>query len=185
MNFFNGKNTQQLKQPGGNGGREKNTKKRITVYLFVIFHGISVQSNRISKGIGEKIDDKYLYCRNPFILFKTKFTAMRRLYSRKPNVRYDEGEWEIEHGKTRESLSDERNRNRYAKLKPLHWLSTLPCPWLQDETPATTVSNLMRHCLVLFDSNNHKSSAPDCANNPNVFWNPCGCFTKIPWLIKL
>ncbi len=43
--FFKGKNTQRLKQPGGNGGREKNTKKRITVYLFVILHGISVQSN--------------------------------------------------------------------------------------------------------------------------------------------
>lgn len=37
MKFFNGKNTQQLKQPGGNGGREKNTKKQITMYFFVIF----------------------------------------------------------------------------------------------------------------------------------------------------
>jgi hypothetical protein len=26
MKSFNGKKTQQLKQPGGNGGREKNTK---------------------------------------------------------------------------------------------------------------------------------------------------------------
>ena len=54
MKFFNGKNTQQLKQPGGNGGREKNTKKRITMYFFVIFHGISVQSNSFSKRIRKR-----------------------------------------------------------------------------------------------------------------------------------
>ncbi|MCF6156791.1 MAG: hypothetical protein E3K36_16480 [Candidatus Brocadia sp.] len=54
MMFFKGKNAQQLKQPGGNDGREKNTKQRITVYLFVIFHGISVQSNSASNGIGKK-----------------------------------------------------------------------------------------------------------------------------------
>ena len=52
MKFFNGKNTQQLKQPGGNGGREKNTKKRITMYFFVIFHGISVQSNEFPQVAG-------------------------------------------------------------------------------------------------------------------------------------
>lgn len=33
-------------------------------------------------------------------------------YSGKLNVRFDEGELEIEHGKAREALSDERDRNR-------------------------------------------------------------------------
>ena len=33
-------------------------------------------------------------------------------YSGKLNVRFDEGELEIEHGEAREALSDERDRNR-------------------------------------------------------------------------
>jgi len=33
-------------------------------------------------------------------------------YSGKLNVRFDEGELEIEHGGARETLSDERDRNR-------------------------------------------------------------------------
>ena len=33
-------------------------------------------------------------------------------YSGKLNVRFDEGELEIEHGLAREALSDERGRNR-------------------------------------------------------------------------
>ncbi|NUO07214.1 MAG: hypothetical protein HUU08_00795 [Candidatus Brocadia sp.] len=52
--FFNGRSTQGLGQPDGNGGREKNIKKRATMYFFVIFHGISVQSNGVSKGIRKK-----------------------------------------------------------------------------------------------------------------------------------
>ncbi|GAB60941.1 hypothetical protein KSU1_B0084 [Candidatus Jettenia caeni] len=37
IKFFNGKNAQRLKQPSGNSGRKKNTKKQITRYFFVIF----------------------------------------------------------------------------------------------------------------------------------------------------
>jgi len=44
MIFFNDKNTQQLKQRGGNGGREKKHNKLITMDFFVILLGISVQS---------------------------------------------------------------------------------------------------------------------------------------------
>lgn len=44
MKFFNGKNTQQLKRQGENSGREKNTKKWVTMSFFVIFLSISVQS---------------------------------------------------------------------------------------------------------------------------------------------
>ena len=35
-------------------------------------------------------------------------------YSGKPNVRFDEGKLEIEHGLASEALQDERGRNRYA-----------------------------------------------------------------------
>ena len=34
-------------------------------------------------------------------------------YSGKPNVRFDEGKLEIEHGLDSEALQDERGRNRY------------------------------------------------------------------------
>ncbi len=47
-------------------------------------------------------------------------------YSGKLNVRFDEGELEIEHGEAREALSDERDKNRYAKPKPLRQFPTLP-----------------------------------------------------------
>ena len=37
-------------------------------------------------------------------------------YSGKLNVRFDEGELEIEHGLAREALSDERDKNRYVLM---------------------------------------------------------------------
>ena len=38
-------------------------------------------------------------------------------YSGKLNVRFDEGELEIEHGYARAALSDERDRNRYVLME--------------------------------------------------------------------
>ena len=38
-------------------------------------------------------------------------------YLGKLNVRFDEGELEIEHGEAREALPDERDRNRYVLMK--------------------------------------------------------------------
>ena len=46
-------------------------------------------------------------------------------YSGKPDVRFDEGELEIEHGQASEALPDERGSNGYAVAKPLRQLSTL------------------------------------------------------------